>query len=253
MDDVNDMDESMDKVGPSAGAAENALRDGVDRRTMLKAAVAAGTIAGTWIAPRIESLGFAPAGAATPCVVLSVRGDDKNSSGQSFCPTNPNNTPPRPCCGRAFGNSGQKDTFTFSNPGGVGCATIVVRTISLTCDTTTSPPPSDQNNENPDEGQFAVIIESTSGEAACNQCQIFDAVIIDSSGRKPMTVAQLGGASPFRNNGPIDCGGPGVVGTGVDASVFHPVTGMCTTIDNDARLAVRLTCNISGTCPPPPF
>ncbi len=219
---MNNMDESMDTVRQPAGVAENGPHTGVDRRTMLKAAVAAGTIAGTWVAPRIETFGFAPAGAATPCVILSPVADDKQSqSGQSDCPI------VEPCCGQSFGPAGQIDRFTFTDPA-PNCEEIVVRTVALNCD---------PSLRNPDVGQFGVIIESTSGEG-CGVCQIKDAVIIESSMRTVL-------GEPL-NNGPISCPGAGTPGTGVDASIACDDPRLVPS----SRLAVRLTCEISGTCPP---
>lgn len=233
---MNNMDESMgtidEPVGSSTGGG-SLTKAAINRRTMLKAAVATGVVAGTWVAPRIESLGFAPAAAAgTPCVILSPEADDKNSqSGQNYCPI----PAPKPCCGQSFGNAGQIDRFTFLNPA-PNCSQIVVRTIALNCNTANTQP-----ERNPDVGQFAVIIESTSG-TGCGACRILDAVIIDSSGR------QVQGA-PL-NNGPFACGsipGPNPVGDGVDASIA------CNDprLTSDSRLAVRLTCIVEvGGCDP---
>src|SRR2546422_10064663 len=52
----------------------------IDRRTMLKAAAAAGVVVGTWVAPRIETLGFAPAAAMTMCVITSPANEDLNAN-----------------------------------------------------------------------------------------------------------------------------------------------------------------------------
>ncbi|MEW6471650.1 MAG: hypothetical protein AB1679_05225 [Actinomycetota bacterium] len=215
---MNDMDQTM--------GTGDAARHGVDRRTMLKAAVAAGTVAGTWVAPRIESLGFAPAGAATPCIILSPASDDKESqSGQSYCPI-----VTEPCCGQSFGNAGQVDRFTFTNPA-PNCSQIVVRTIALNCNSGTGNP-----ERNPDVGQFAVVIESTTG-AGCGVCQVLDAVIIESSMRTIL--------NPPLNNGPVSCPPAGQIGDGVDASIACNDPRLVPS----SRLAVRLTCNVSGTCP----
>src|SRR5256885_14991056 len=118
------MDESMDTDEQRPGRVDKALRTGLDRRTMLKAAVATGTIAATWVAPRIETFGFAPAAAAgTPCIILSSASDDENSnSGKNDCKVGPNYPPP--CCGVNFGNNGgAPDRFTFNNPV-TGCTQI---------------------------------------------------------------------------------------------------------------------------------
>jgi len=232
VDDVNNMDESMDPVEQPLVGLEKALRAGVDRRTMLKAAVATGTIAATWVAPRIQTLGFAPAAAAgTPCIILSPASEDENSnSGKNDCKVG--SSYPPPCCGVNFGNNGgSPDRWTFNNPV-TGCTQIVVRSIGLDCNAALV---------DPDAGQFAVIIESfsetTSG--ACAKCKIMDAVLVDSSNR----AIQL----PPLDNGPVQCGPPGLIGSGVNASVSP-----CSRVLSSSRLAVRLSC-IGGTagCTPP--
>lgn len=191
-----------------------ASRPRVDRRTMIKSAAAVGAGAVAWSAPRIETLGFAPAAAATPCIILSPASDDKNSqSGQNSCPI-----VARPCCGQSFGNSGQIDRFTFVNPA-PNCTQIVVRTITLDCNTAGTQP-----ERNPDVGQFAVVIESTSGPG-CGTCSILDAVIIDSTRRTVL--------NPPLNNGPSGC-----LGGGVDASVACNDPRLV----SSSRLAVRLIC-----------
>jgi len=243
VDDVNNMDESMNTDEQPLGRAEKALRTGLDRRTMLKAAVATGTIAATWVAPRIETLGFAPAFAFnTPCIILSPASDDKNSNGgQTYCPIP---TPTKPCCGQSFGDSGKIDRFTFTNPI-VNCSEIVVRTIALDCNDAGDPfglPDGNGNTpeRNPDIGQFAVVIDhvTESVAGACGKCKILDAVLIASSGR---TVLQS------LNNGPVTCAPAGAIGDGVDASV-----GLCTNpnVSSSSRLAVRLTCQTGVNCPP---
>lgn len=186
----------------------------VSRRDLLKRSARAGAL--IWAAPVIESIRPAPAFAQmsppSGCIILSPASDDKNSQlGSNDCPS-----VTRPCCGESFGNSGQVDRFTFSNPA-PNCTQIVVRTITLDCDPA---------NRNPDVGQFAVIIESTTG-AGCGTCTILDAVLINASGR---TISQS------LNNGPVSCPAAGSPGTGVDASLIG-----CGPV-NFRRLAVRLTC-----------
>jgi hypothetical protein len=210
VDDVNDMDESIDTAHSGRG---------IDRRTMLKAAVVAGTFAGTWVAPRIESLGFSPAAAAgTPCIILSPASDDKNAnSAQNYCPIST-----KPCCGQSFGSNGQIDRFTFTNPA-PNCSQIVVRTIALDCNANNSQP-----QRNPDVGQFAVIIESATG-SGCGVCTILDAVLLDTSHR---TILES------LNNGPVACPPAGPIGNGVDASIACNDPNLA----SSARLAVRLSC-----------
>src|SRR5687768_16559269 len=90
--DMNNMDESMGTIDEPLGSSTRGgflTKATIDRRMMLKAAVATGTIAATWVAPRIQTLGFAPAAAlGTPCVFLSPENQHKNQqSGQSDCAT----------------------------------------------------------------------------------------------------------------------------------------------------------------------
>jgi len=217
------MEQGMDPVEHPADDAEGHLRTGLDRRTMLKAAVAAGTIAGTWVAPRIQSLGFAPAAAAgTPCDVLSPTGDDKQSqSGQFQCPS------PGMCCTQSFGSANNTiKRFTFTNPV-ANCAEIVVRTVSLNC----------ADNRNPDIGQFGLIIESTNG-SGCSVCTIQNAVIFPQSGHMGTPLAI--------NKGGLSCPSLGTPGTGIIASVTN-----CSDVTSSSRLAVQLHCNVVvGGCTP---
>jgi hypothetical protein len=227
MDDINESPGTVEQPG-SSGRVDRALRTGLDRRTMLKAAVATGTIAATWIAPRIETLGFAPAAAAgTPCIILSRQTDDTNqNNGGQDCPIP---TPTKPCCGSSWGDAGKVETFTFNNPV-ANCTQIVVRTVTLDCDT---------GNKNPDVGQTGLIIQSASG-AGCSNCRILDGVIISASGRQVLQSL---------NNATIQCpSGPfALVGSGIDASVAcnNPL------LVSSSRFAVRLTCNlVTGHCVP---
>jgi hypothetical protein len=195
----------------------------VSRRDLLKRSALTGTL--IWAAPVIERVRPAPAFAQmsppSGCIILSPESDDKNISATNDCITP---TPPgRACCGRAFGNSGQVDRFTFSNPA-PNCTQIVVRTVTLDCNPA---------NINPDVGQFAVIIESATGPG-CGTCTILDAVLINAGGR---TISQS------LNNGPVSCPAAGSPGTGVDASLIG-----CPLVDSSLRLAVRLTCQ-TGCAP----
>lgn len=190
---------------------------GVSRRRALQAVAGAGVGAAVWTAPRIDTLGFAPAGAShfgSQCVILSPASDDKNSQlGQNFC-----STPGVTCCGQSFGNAGQVETFTFLNPTPT-CSKVVVRTIPLNCDAT---------EKNPDVGQFAVVISETVG--TCD-CTVLDAVLVASSGRA--IVAEF-------NNGPKTCG----TMTGVDGSIPCDQAGLFAS----SRLAVRITCQAGVGC-----
>jgi hypothetical protein len=232
VDDVNEMNDSMGSV---EHPLEEPLHKGFDRRTMLKAAIATGVVAGTWVAPRIETLGFTPAAAAgTPCILVHPGDQNTNSnSGSTGCivPTPAG----RACCGRSFGNNGgNPERFTFVSPV-TGCTNIVVRTIDLNCTV---------SNVDPDVGQFGVVIESFSETVAgaCSACHIRDIQVRRANGTLVQTV----------NNGafPVAC-----FSGGIDASVLpcHP--------DNvppdeaagpGTKLFVRLEC-LGGTvgCTPP--
>ena len=198
-------------MGDHDGATE---KRGFSRRDLIKrGAVAGGAAALVWSAPNIETLGFAPAGAQTTTglIILSPESDDKNQNlGQNDCITP---TPPgRACCGSSFGDAGKVDTFTFVNPI-PDCNQIVVRTVTLDCDT---------GPKNPDIGQFGLIISSSDG-TSCGDCVVLEGVLVSASGRTPLATL---------NNQPseLEC-------DGIDASI-----PTCTLVDPSARLAVRLFC-----------
>ncbi|HEV3364905.1 MAG TPA: hypothetical protein VG795_12350 [Acidimicrobiia bacterium] len=217
------MDES-ETVEQSLSAANGTSRIGIDRRAMLKAAVAAGTIAGTWVAPRIETLGFAPAAAFTPCLVTSVEDNINRNSGCGVFAEDPGGVVHQPC-GNSFGNCGQTaTTFTFTNPT-ADCQQIVVTLIDLNC----------AGEVNPDTGSQALIITSTTGDG-CDACTIHSAEVY----RPNQTVVRTN-----INNGPINC----VQGDGIDASLIPCIMAMGT-----LRLRVRLDCTagIPGCDPPTP-
>ncbi|MCA1844599.1 MAG: hypothetical protein LC792_15695 [Actinobacteria bacterium] len=199
---------------------------GLDRRTMLKAAVAAGVVAGTWVAPRIETLGFAPAAAATVCNVTNDEHDDLNSNGSNNSYVSTGHVR----CGQSFGNSGGgQDTITFAHPTS-NCTSITVGTIPLDC------PPSNGSGDvvDPDTSGFAVVFVSSSG-TGCGNCQILQATIHSSSGghRGPPLP---GVGNPFNTPYMTLCG------TGVRV---EPTT--CN-LGNDARLAVTLRCTGTVAC-----
>lgn len=220
----------LNEANDAEGAVQSRSR--VDRRTMIKSAAAVGAGAVAWSAPRIETLGFTPAAAATPCIILSPFSFDKNSqSGQNDCPI----PAPAPCCELSFGNAGQVERFTFTNPV-VNCSQIVIRTITQDCDA---------GKKNADAGQFGVIIESVTGDG-CGVCTVLDAVLVASSGRAVVTSS---------NDGPLSCPPAGVIGDGVKASFLCEDVPDPTAVVPSSRLAVRITC-VSGNpgCvqPPPP-
>jgi hypothetical protein len=188
----------------------------VSRRGLLKRSALTGAV--VWAVPVIESIrptpAFAQMSPPSGCIILSPASDDKNlQEGQNYCPI-----VSEPCCGSAFGNAGQIDRFTFTNPA-PNCSQIVVRTIALDCNAAGTSP-----ERNPDVGQFAVIIESTTG-AGCGTCTVLDAVLVSASGR---TIVQS------QNNGPVSCPS----GDGVDASFSCADPDL----NSSTRLAVRLTC-----------
>ena len=214
---------------------DDAVRTGIDRRTMLKAAAVAGTFAGTWVAPSIRTLGFAPAAAATMCTVTNPVKDDlnSNSSGNTYVSTG------HVRCGQSFGNSGgQQDTIVFTNPT-ANCNRITVGTIPLDC------PPNNGSGDilDPDQSGFAVVIVSTQDAAghpgACGNCTISRATIHSSTGGNNRGPLVPGIGNPFTMPYMTACG------TGVRVEP----TGGCAAIPSDARLAVTLSCSTTGPCP----
>jgi hypothetical protein len=207
------------------------INTGIDRRTMLKAAVATGVIGGTWVAPRIETLGFAPAAAATMCPITNDAKDDLNSNDADTSYVSAGFTG----CGQSFGNSGQQqDTIkiTFVNPV-VDCDSITVGTIPVDC----PPDPNDGDIPDPDISGFAVVIVSSEG-TACGNCTIQQATIHSSTGgnnRGPL-VPNIG--NPFNTPYITACG------TGVLVNPTPP----CSNIPSDARLAVTLLCSGVVAC-----
>lgn len=199
-------------MGEVGGTSENEQPSSgaLNRRNMLKAAVAAGAGAAAWSAPDIKTLGFKPALAqtGTDVVILSPESDDKQSNlGQHDC--FPETVPP--CCDQSWGDAGMSvDTFTFDDPV-PGCTQFVVGIASSECAQTTT---------NPDMAQAQLYVVSTTG--TCN-CTILEGVVLTSSGR----VEQF-----TLNNGPV-C-------SGVDISVLD-----CSAIDPDYRLAVRISCIVA--------
>jgi hypothetical protein len=227
VDDVKNMDESIDTIEQSPGSAR-----GIDRRAMLKAAVAAGTIAGTWVAPRIETLGFAPAGAATMCVIESNEQQDKNNnnSGNTYC--SDNTIADVTCCDSgSFGNAGQIERWTFLAPT-ANCTQLVVRTIPTDCNT------GGANAQNPNIGQFAVVVDNSAGQttgAGCSNCFVSRAYTYEPGDKTNILVEH---ATPFS----------AACGTGV--LVQNPVTPLdyCDLPNNSARLGVTITCTTTGAC-----
>ncbi|MGH9178399.1 MAG: hypothetical protein ACRD0N_07585 [Acidimicrobiales bacterium] len=211
---------------------------GMDRRTVLKAAVATGAASAVWVAPRIETLGFAPAGAlGTPCDILSPASDDKNSNtGEAYCST-VGGTNNFPCCanGHNFGNNGGPlDTWTFEGPV-PGCNELVVALVPLDCEPARGGTP--PNPQDPSLARMGVVILSKDGTCPCT---IKEGVLLQSSQRIERKTM---------SHGPMTCDYPGAVaGSGVDISLAcdDPIL---LDVGNDARLAVRITCvSDTGDC-----
>jgi hypothetical protein len=170
---MNSMDEPMDTTEQPLDGVDKALRTGLDRRTMLKAALATGTIAATWVAPHIETFGFAPAGAATVCPLTS------NDNTHSNCGQNTYVSPPTlpPGCMQSFGSQGnQFQTITINHPTST-CNSFTVRFIPADC---TMPGPTNPDpHYNPDISGFAVVFDSSDPappSTACD-CKITKALI----------------------------------------------------------------------------
>ncbi len=215
------------EVAVTAGrdAGEVGRDGGVDRRAMLKAAAAVGVAGATWTAPRIETLGFAPAAAAgTPCTILSPERQDFNSNStvpaNVYCAT----VGTFPCCTGEeppesgvtnFGNQGQGqfDEWVFDDPH-PGCESVTVRMVPLDC----------AANTDPSLARMAAVISDTEG--TCN-CTVLEGVLIQSSGRVQRRTM---------NNGPSTCLEDGV---DISLSCTDPIL---LDIGNDARLAVRISC-----------
>jgi hypothetical protein len=248
VDDVNNMDESVNTVEQPAGRVERALSTGLDRRTMLKAAVATGTIAATWVAPRVETLGFTPAAAAgTPCPVTdngSVTINANNAS-NAFCPA----PGPALCCGQAAGNQGQAEQWFFGMPNATpavpvipGCDSITVRSISSNCTA----------DNNPDIGQMALAITAISpsdANSTCRDCTIHSITYVggNTSTNPPTDVTILATA--------INCGGFPLGAANVSVpSCTRIVNGNAVPfIRSGSRVRVTLRCTVeSGGCTPTP-
>jgi hypothetical protein len=235
VDDVNDMNESNDTAEEPLGAIEKALRTGLDRRTMLKAAVATGTIAATWVAPHIETFGFAPAFAATMCTVTNNVNDDLNSNQSA----NTYDSPGRPHCGQSFGsqsNSGP-DTITISNPTST-CTSFTVRTQPEDC--TTGP---GSNRFDPDVSGFVVVPYSHIGTCDCTITAVFIFKPGSTRATPSYTFTSVangfaGCATGSSTNGPT---GPGI-------KVEFPQGGIDCPLPSQTRMAVQISCTTTGHC-----
>jgi len=228
---VNDMEKSMDTVGQPPRNVEEAMRTGIDRRTMLKAAAAAGVFAGTWVAPRIETLGFAPAGAMTQCIVTNEANQDLNSNqsnntyvstGFTQCTDTTQHL--------SFGNQGNSgpDEILFKNPT-ANCTSITVQTAPADCNTT------DPNRFDPDQSGFKVFISATNG-TGCSNCKLVQVVIFNSNRTTIFATftALANGTTPCGTGTP-----PAIL---VQLGPSGPPGAQCIT-PSDARLAARLSCS----------
>ena len=222
---MNNMDESMDAVEQSLAGA----RTGVDRRTMLKAAVAAGTIAGTWVAPRIQTLGFAPAGAATQCIIMNPAGADlqSNQNDNTYvsatytrCPGNQS---------MSYGSSANAvDTISIVNP--VPGCTFTVRLVPADCNNTHT------NRFNPDFTGFAVVVApATAADPDCAACTLVEVVIFEQD-RTTIVETFNNIDDPFAQT----CGNGILVELPCDIEEGNVET----------RLAIRISCDVVGPCTP---
>ena len=245
MDDVNEMNE-VDRTEP-AHNGETVGRAGVDRRTMLKAAVATGVVAGTWVAPRIETFGFAPAGAATICQIENPSTDDLNSN----LSNNTYFSSGRVRCGHSFGPSGgQPDRIVFkgkgNNPFLPNCDQVVVRTRPEDCPPV--PVPGNDQVLDPDISGFAVVIDNAAGQTDpdCN-CRVTKVTIYSSNRASIIATFDITtnpGLAYTCNTagGGVPAGGGPPNGPGIRVNL------PCN-IDSDARLAVTISCTTTGACP----
>ena len=155
-----------------------------------------GAGAAVWSAPRIETLGFAPAGAipASQVIIVSRPGQEP----ERICRRLPGRE--NPCCGANFGNAGQIDLFTFVDPI-AGCTLVVVRTITLDCN---------QLAKNPDVGQFGLVISQTSGTCNCSVVSVERHV--QRAGRPTASAQQRSICLPSGGSGPsLECDDPRLV------------------------------------------
>jgi hypothetical protein len=233
VNDVNDMNNAKDDVDEPRGTVEKAARSVLDRRTMLKAAVATGTVAAVWVAPRIETFGFAPAFAATMCTVTNDENDDlqTNQSGNTYVSFNLTG------CGQSLGSSGNNapDTITLDNPT-TTCTSFTVRTQPLDC--TTGPA---QNRFDPDISGFAVVPYSSVGACACTITAVF--VFKPGSTRATPDFTFTSMANPFAGC-PTGSSTNGPTGPGIQVNF----SGVNCPLPSQTRMAVQITCSTTGSC-----
>jgi hypothetical protein len=182
---------------------------GIERRELFKrSAVAAGAGALVWAAPRIETLGFAPANAASGIVVTSPATDDKNqnSGGSAYCAPGG----PFTCCSTNWGSAStsQAKLWTFANPK-AGCTEVVVQLIPWDCTASNVP----------DIATCAVKIVSQTG--TCN-CSLFSVLLKKSNNTIVSQNTSGPGCAPGSLSASFDCSGMGW--------------------DTGAKLAVQIQC-----------
>jgi hypothetical protein len=244
VDDVNNMDDSIDPVELPNGRLENAFGTSVDRRTMLKAAVAAGTFAGTWVAPHIETFGFAPAAAATQCVVENTTQQDltQNDANNTYVSTGYTR-----CAGNgsaSFGPSGgQPDRIRFGGGGNAGpapsatCPVFVARTVPADCSTVGA------DLLDPDVTGFAVVRDNAPGQTSSGcECFISSVTIYTSNRQTILTTVNLSPATAHAGCASYNTG-PGIL---MDATTMG--INPCTGIPMNARLAVTISCQSTVPC-----
>lgn len=203
--------------GEPAAASPSAIQ----RRTLLKTAVATGAAAAVWTAPNIETLGFAPAAAATACNILTPPTTNSNN-GQSDTVAGS----PLALCNLNVGNNGQAESFTVTNPG-PNCASLTIVADLVDC----------SGAKNPDVGQLAFHFVNPSAGCAAD-CTILSAVFTRSNGELLTEVcATTAGLTA------------GCAGVPSARQTRFPCPTM--TPPSDLRFAVRLECSPTP-CPDNP-
>ena len=244
MSDINESTDGVEQPLGSSGRGDFLTKAAIERRTMLKGAVAAGVFAGTWVAPHIETFGFAPAAAATQCqqdnpavndLNRNVSGNTYVSAGYTPCTT-----------GRgSFGNVGQVDRIQFggggnNGPNPPGCSKVVVRTVPTDCATTGS------DLENPDITGFAVVIDNAPGQtdqSATCQCSVQKVTIYQSNGTTTFATVTLNMVNAFAGC----AGSPYFTGPGIRMDATTMGTDPCN-IPAGYRIRVTISCSSTGPC-----
>lgn len=229
---MSDMNESMDTGDQplgSSGRGDFLMKAAIDRRVMLKGAVAAGVFAGTWVAPHIETFGFAPAFAATMCTVTNDEKKDLQSNDSNNTYVSPGHT----SCGQSFGSSSAAapDTITILDPTST-CASYTVRTQPQDC---VNAPPAVRYD--PDASGFVVVPYQSSGTCDCTITSVFVFKPGSTRANPDFTFTSVTNGTPGCPTG-SSTGGPTGPGIKVDLPCLAP----------KSRLAVQITCSTTGHC-----